>query len=264
VYEIRVKDDLINAYRVIKGENRHDVEARAAAQRAAWDDRWRRQQAAEEARKTREQRKTLWLNGTEQARQFTIELQSATRALESILVSGCDEPIPTWDDLNDHSSFAACKPAKPKAASLPKIPNANDYAPVLTLGDKLIPGKKAKRLEEARERYDKAFQKWQAEVASIKAATDEEEGRFRVESDDWYSRKRAHLAFIAALQNSYGAGEKAAVEYLVSEALTRSAYPENFPVGFDLSFAPEAKRSEERRVGKECCVTCRSRWSPYH
>src|SRR3546814_14982233 len=23
-------------------------------------------------------------------------------------------------------------------------------------------------------------------------------------------------------------------------------------------------RSEERRVGKECVVTCRSRWSPYH
>src|SRR3546814_7925778 len=38
--------------------------------------------------------------------------------------------------------------------------------------------------------------------------------------------------------------------------------------------APEAKtvdeddlpngRSEERRVGKECVSTCRSRWSPYH
>ena len=24
------------------------------------------------------------------------------------------------------------------------------------------------------------------------------------------------------------------------------------------------KRSEERRVGKECSLTCRSRWSPYH
>ena len=23
-------------------------------------------------------------------------------------------------------------------------------------------------------------------------------------------------------------------------------------------------RSEERRVGKECMVQCRSRWSPYH
>src|SRR3546814_13413452 len=25
-----------------------------------------------------------------------------------------------------------------------------------------------------------------------------------------------------------------------------------------------ARRSEERRVGKECVSTCRSRWSPYH
>ena len=26
----------------------------------------------------------------------------------------------------------------------------------------------------------------------------------------------------------------------------------------------ELQRSEERRVGKECVSTCRSRWSPYH
>src|SRR3546814_14738091 len=26
----------------------------------------------------------------------------------------------------------------------------------------------------------------------------------------------------------------------------------------------ECHRSEERRVGKECVSTCRSRWSPYH
>src|SRR3546814_6133831 len=26
----------------------------------------------------------------------------------------------------------------------------------------------------------------------------------------------------------------------------------------------DADRSEERRVGKECVSTCRSRWSPYH
>src|SRR3546814_15083113 len=28
--------------------------------------------------------------------------------------------------------------------------------------------------------------------------------------------------------------------------------------------AGRAGRSEERRVGKECVSTCRSRWSPYH
>src|SRR3546814_12346320 len=26
----------------------------------------------------------------------------------------------------------------------------------------------------------------------------------------------------------------------------------------------DARRSEERRVGKECVSTCRSRWSPFH
>src|SRR3546814_8225061 len=30
------------------------------------------------------------------------------------------------------------------------------------------------------------------------------------------------------------------------------------------SCLPVRERSEERRVGKECVSTCRSRWSPYH
>src|SRR3546814_15799206 len=34
-------------------------------------------------------------------------------------------------------------------------------------------------------------------------------------------------------------------------------------VGLDVGPA-RAMRSEERRVGKECVSTCRSRWSPYH
>ena len=29
-------------------------------------------------------------------------------------------------------------------------------------------------------------------------------------------------------------------------------------------FDAVVSRSEERRVGKECTMTCRSRWSPYH
>src|SRR3546814_8768177 len=31
-----------------------------------------------------------------------------------------------------------------------------------------------------------------------------------------------------------------------------------------LGIIPLGDRSEERRVGKECVSTCRSRWSPYH
>src|SRR3546814_13157629 len=35
-------------------------------------------------------------------------------------------------------------------------------------------------------------------------------------------------------------------------------------VSEDRSSSTASERSEERRVGKECVSTCRSRWSPYH
>src|SRR3546814_11800575 len=37
------------------------------------------------------------------------------------------------------------------------------------------------------------------------------------------------------------------------------------PAGYFANYALKPTfRSEERRVGKECVSTCRSRWSPYH
>src|SRR3546814_13107792 len=35
-------------------------------------------------------------------------------------------------------------------------------------------------------------------------------------------------------------------------------------LGVASRYADPVQRSEERRVGKECVSTCRSRWSPYH
>src|SRR3546814_17990792 len=35
-------------------------------------------------------------------------------------------------------------------------------------------------------------------------------------------------------------------------------------IGMQITLPPDAKRSEERRVGKARVSTCRSRWWPYH
>src|SRR3546814_5800710 len=42
------------------------------------------------------------------------------------------------------------------------------------------------------------------------------------------------------------------------------AIAEGFPDALDMMVVCVEARSEERRVGKECVSTCRSRWSPYH
>src|SRR3546814_13601892 len=51
----------------------------------------------------------------------------------------------------------------------------------------------------------------------------------------------------------FGAGAQA----IGDEAWNLVARPANAALG-------DVERSEERRVGKECVSTCRSRWSPYH
>src|SRR3546814_18233889 len=42
------------------------------------------------------------------------------------------------------------------------------------------------------------------------------------------------------------------------------AKPDLSKLSENLSFPTLEHSSEERRVGKECVSTCRSRWSPYH
>ena len=40
--------------------------------------------------------------------------------------------------------------------------------------------------------------------------------------------------------------------------------PEEFASAPSDDMIDDFERSEERRVGKECALLCRSRWSPYH
>src|SRR3546814_15335369 len=49
-------------------------------------------------------------------------------------------------------------------------------------------------------------------------------------------------------------------------ATQRRQYAQSIDRGLTDKVAPKAlrERSEERRVGKECVSTCRSRWSPDH
>jgi restriction system protein len=241
MYELRIRDERINAYRIIRGEDRYDVQVRAAAVQAAWDERWRRKQALEESRRLREEQRNILYDGAQRAQELTTEAQSAAKALDTILIDGCDEPSPTWESLKHPPAIELSKPQKPKQPNLLKAPVKEIYEPVLTLSDKLIPGRKAKKIGEARERYEKEFRGWQSQVTAIKGAADEEEAQYRAALEAWRRRKSAHEDFIDSVQKSYGLVEKSSVEYLVSEALYGSVYPESFPIGFDLAFNPDAK-----------------------
>src|SRR3546814_15295367 len=87
---------------------------------------------------------------------------------------------------------------------------------------------------------------WSSDVCSSDLLHHERGLRARIDAEDARALVREHL------------GERA-IEVVAAEeeVAVRGEHLE------DLAGEPE-DRSEERRVGKECVSTCRSRWSPYH
>src|SRR3546814_12356343 len=82
---------------------------------------------------------------------------------------------------------------------------------------------------------------------------------------EWGSR-RLDLAILGLFATPYIVG----IYYVAQQV---ASLPQKLKTSFDPILGPvitrnlgekNYTRSEERRVGKECVSTCRSRWSPYH
>src|SRR3546814_8251865 len=78
-------------------------------------------------------------------------------------------------------------------------------------------------------------------------------------SDLLPSRQRLKEGLEIVGQDDRAASEFAGFQMAVLIALNILVRPEPATCA-----ASSGERSEERRVGKECVSTCRSRWSPYH
>src|SRR3546814_1941123 len=92
----------------------------------------------------------------------------------------------------------------------------------------------------------------------------------------FFSSRRRHTrcALVTGVQtcalpisDAWAARKSQAREHGNAEAIAElesiAPYPGDQPITRERIIIAR-KRSEERRVGKECVSTCRSRWSPYH
>src|SRR3546814_12718603 len=95
--------------------------------------------------------------------------------------------------------------------------------------------------------------------AKLKAAT-----RLGIHDDASLPRNREIEDALREYQRLFLGDSHRAALRLRREAALRAL---EFFIGFDARLVGpvlDGTRSEERRVGKECVSTCRSRWSPYH
>ena len=79
-------------------------------------------------------------------------------------------------------------------------------------------------------------------------------------SFDWPTLVANKDKEIARLEGIYTSNvEKSGAQVVKARAVLEDAHTLRLSDGKKVT-----ARSEERRVGKECAITCRSRWSPYH
>src|SRR3546814_2138359 len=101
--------------------------------------------------------------------------------------------------------------------------------------------------------YEMRISDWSSDVCSSDLGAD----RF---DEVWYKRLVAkaiifkNLERVVPAQTWYAGGYRANI---VTYAFAKVAHDAE-------ARKRTVDRSEERRVGKECVSTCRSRWSPYH
>src|SRR3546814_17428438 len=76
--------------------------------------------------------------------------------------------------------------------------------------------------------------------------------------------KYRQLQYFLAIAETLHFSKAAESLFVTQPTLSHQLSELEAQIGMPLFDRTGGTRSEERRVGKECVSTCRSRWSPYH
>jgi restriction system protein len=243
-YSIDVRHEGLHAYRRITGRDQYVVEAKAAAQRAAWGEKWAKMQQREKALYTKEQKKDA-------AAQRTQKALEALAEIENLLLSAVEAKVTfEWEQLKDHSRFAHATPLQPAKLDHPTEPLEYDskYAVQLGLLDRLFSSRKAKKIAEAQRLFNEDHAKWEASAKAADAVNAKVAAEFEEATKKWKADK---VAFLDGQQKRNEEIDAHCAAYLSKQAeevvdycdlvLSGSGYPDSFPKSSQLEYRPDTR-----------------------
>lgn len=244
LYGMDVRHEGLNAYRRITGRDQYVVEAKAAAQRAAWAEKWAKLQQREKALYTKEQKRDA-------AAQRTQKALDALAEIENLLISGVEaKGTFEWEQLKDHSRFAQAVPLRAPKLEHPAEPlkHASKYAVQLGLLDRLFSSRKAGKISEAQKLYEKDHAQWEESVRAVdavnaKAASEFEEATKNWKADEaaFQEAQRKRNQDIDAHRAAYLNKQPEEIVDYCDLVLSGSTYPESFPKSWQLEYRPDAR-----------------------
>jgi len=191
VWEKRIFHPGLKAFRIVRGNDKATVEFKAQLQMEAWNDRWQKLQQST-ARKAKEeaaahisfQKKSLALNRTREA-------EEQMNALSRILRDGIEiDHVLDWEQLKNRSEFSEPSPEAPKPTFGSPAPQQDSlmFSTHLTLIDRLIPSRRARRFADSERRYLNAKAEWIVQEQQIREINSKQQTEHESKLKEWISR----------------------------------------------------------------------------
>ena len=242
-------------YRHIRGTDRYVVEQKAAMLKRQWDERLekklKQERIAEQKRiekintiQSKEAKKELGATKTEEAIQVLLGLQQTLKLTLTV-----NDKI-EWDSLLDTSDYNEPKPTVIKSKAIPEEPKLSDpaYQPELSFIDKFLPARKIAKTHELVKKYQFDHYNWSHEREKILAANRALAEKLAKETRIWETRKKEFKENqnkrnekIREHKRNYLICDAAAITDYCELVLSKSQYPDFFPMEWDLQYNPDSK-----------------------
>ncbi|WP_196493752.1 restriction endonuclease [Ornithinibacillus caprae] len=251
MYEIEIRHDGLNKYRLIKGSDPYVVRQKARYQELQWDEMWKKKletqlkkEEREATTREKEAKKALALQLTSEAEEKIGELEGILR-----LTLEVDDAI-DWENLKDYTEFGEPKPIEIELIPLPDKPEEESvkYIPKLNIIDILFKASKNKKILNMKKLYEEDLKKWEIEVEEINRENQDITVQNAANLKAWLEKeaefKREQEEKNKAIDNqihNYEKGLPSAIVDYCDMVLSNSRYPDYFPQEYDVDYNPNNK-----------------------
>lgn len=267
-YSIELWHDGLHKHREIKGSDESIVRRKAHLQIVEWDKKWEIENQRTADRSARDRQREYNAQQKQVAEERTAEARAEIAELESLLAFTLDvDDTVNWNSLKDWEPFPEPKPLKlsdppfplePQISAEPQITDSK-FAPELGILDRILSGRKQQRIQEAKERFEKARSSWKerrdnADLMHSSSVQRHKDivNKLNKDHEDaikgWEKRQAEYLekrkknnAAIDSRMEEYMSGNGDAISEYCDMVLSGSSYPDCFPAEWELFYDVSSK-----------------------
>lgn len=240
----------LNKYRVVKAPTRYELDQKAAAIIAQWDDQWRRVQEREAKTQEREKKqleRAERLQSIEKAiayaDELTLQAEQIQAAMDSILLNSLYPQSFNFNILKDFSRYPVSKPQYPQKSAFDTEPLRSDgkYNPKASFFTKLSKKKLAAFNEYHQKQYEKDHSIWENDVKAVEeyksliAAWETDEAEYRASQEE--SNKS-----VDEFAEAFSCGAPWSIERYASLLLGHIEHPFTYEKSIETEYTAEEKK----------------------